>query len=119
LVRIELDEDAEAPLETTGALRQVARRSFARRVLPIAIAAAAASAVTVVAMTWHANPDRPAPVTRFTFTLPEGEQFTAIGRRAIAIAPETGDTSAPQMPVVVNWADELNEQVIVGQLTGE
>src|SRR5206468_5036650 len=59
-----------------------------RRALPLAGAVVATAAVTGAVM-WSFRPSAATPiVTRFSFPLGEGQQFTNTGRRLVAISPD-------------------------------
>ncbi len=59
-----------------------------RRALPIAIGVLLTAALTSAA--WWRGRSEPAPaiVTRFSLTLPEGQDFTNTGRQVVAISPD-------------------------------
>jgi serine/threonine-protein kinase len=63
-------------------------RSLSRRLAPIA-AAILLTAVATSAIWWGTRPTpRPAPLSRFIFSLPEGHHFTSTTRRSLAISPD-------------------------------
>jgi serine/threonine protein kinase/Tol biopolymer transport system component len=58
-----------------------------RRAIPIVATAIIASGLTGLGV-WTAKRSPSLPVVRFTLTLPEGQQFTNIGRQLLAISPD-------------------------------
>jgi serine/threonine-protein kinase len=58
-----------------------------RRAIPALVTAVLASAVTGISV-WSFRPSNPPNITRFSFRLPEGQQFTNPGRQLIAISPD-------------------------------
>jgi Tol biopolymer transport system component len=77
--------DAPAPAIQT---RVVVHRALWRRAMPFAATAALVAAL-VGGVAWSVRPSLPPlTVTRFPFTLPEGQQFTNYQRGAIAISPD-------------------------------
>ena len=62
-------------------------RPLWRRAIPIVATAIIASGLTGFGV-WTVKRLPPLPVVRFTLTLPEGQQFTNVGRQVIAISPD-------------------------------
>ena len=85
-VRAELETIAAAPrlLSSTSALGPRSWWRFAVAAAALAIAAGTLGGVIV----WRAKPLPQQRVTRFAFSLPEGQQFTNYGRRVVAISPD-------------------------------
>jgi Tol biopolymer transport system component len=55
----------------------------------VAIAAAVASAILATAVTWSVRPSpTPAPVSRFTFALPQEQSFSSASRQLVATSPD-------------------------------
>ncbi len=79
------------PVTTTASAVTVAgggaapARPLWRRVLPAVVTAVVVCALTAGAM-WRFRSSVPAPVTRFTMALPDGQQWTG-ARRLIAVSP--------------------------------
>ena len=59
-----------------------------RRAIPVVLSLALAAVAAVAAWTLKPTPPPSTAVTRFPFTLPEGQQFTSTGRQVVAIAPD-------------------------------
>ena len=89
--RIVLDDAASRPIaqrdDRAGSDDRTRRQPW-RRAVPLAISAAAAAALTGTA--WYASlePAAPPAVIRFTVTLPEGQVFTGLSGRAVALSPD-------------------------------
>jgi serine/threonine-protein kinase len=85
-VRAELETIAAAPrlLSSTSALGPRSWWRFAVAAAALAIAAGTLGGVIV----WRVKPLPQQRVTRFAFSLPEGQQFTNYGRRVVAISPD-------------------------------
>src|SRR5262249_38185248 len=58
-----------------------------RRSIPVLVTSILLSQITGCGV-WRLRPASPANVTRFPFTLPEGQQFTNQGRQLVAISPD-------------------------------
>ena len=87
-VRAEIEAIVADPHGTsTIAHVSVPPRPLWRRAIPIVATAIVASGLTGFGL-WTARRSTPAPVARFTLTLPEGQQFTNAGRQVIAISPD-------------------------------
>jgi hypothetical protein len=84
---VQLKWIAEAGSKAGVAAPVVVRRRTRDR-----LAAAAAGAVVVGAMTgaagWMLKPDPPRQIARFALTLPEGEPLSASGRHLVALSPD-------------------------------
>jgi serine/threonine-protein kinase len=63
------------------------RRPVWKRVVPVLTAGIIAAALTGIAM-WSFRSAAPLTVTRFSFPLGEGQQFTNTGRHVLAISPD-------------------------------
>ena len=91
-VRLEIDEGAmgaAAPGAATVAptVRALPGGRLAIAAAAIALVAAAAGGAAV----WRLAPPVPAatgPVTRFSFPLPEGQQFSRLGHQSVAVSPD-------------------------------
>ena len=59
-----------------------------RRAVPVVLGLVLAAVAALAAWTLKPSPPQSTEVTRFSFTLPEGQQFTNTGRRVISIAPD-------------------------------
>jgi serine/threonine-protein kinase len=63
-------------------------RPLWKRAIPVVVTAVVASAL-VGAAAWTVRPPAPSlPVTRFAFTLGEGQQFTSAGGQRLAVSPD-------------------------------
>jgi serine/threonine-protein kinase len=58
-----------------------------KRAIPVLAGLLVAAALAALA-TWYLKPSPAGMVTRFPFTLPEGQQFTGTGRQLVAISPD-------------------------------
>ena len=86
-VRLDID-DALVGTATPGGFGGIVARSPWRRALPFAATAIVAVVFTGIAV-WSVRPSTPAPtVTRFSFPLAEGQQFTNGGRPLVALSPD-------------------------------
>src|SRR5205085_673984 len=64
------------------------KKPFWRRAIPAVVGLVAGAVIAGFAV-WYFKPSPPAIVTRFSFTLPEGQQFTNTGtQQLIAISPD-------------------------------
>jgi serine/threonine-protein kinase len=75
---------------TTSAAPQpiVTPRPWWRRAIPATVASLVVGAIVAIAA-WNLRPSPPPPsVTRFLFTLAEGQQFTNTGRQLVAMSPD-------------------------------
>jgi serine/threonine-protein kinase len=89
-LRIELESIAKAPTAAADAVDvAVAKQPRWRRVLPIGMTAlvTAAMAGAIGWMLWPAQAPVPI-VARSVFLLPDGQNFTNVGRQAVAISPD-------------------------------
>jgi eukaryotic-like serine/threonine-protein kinase len=88
VARLELDSDAYDASPPVPPVAPTVRRPPWSRVLPIAAAALVAGTGGAVAA-WMWRPVlAPAPVTRFSFSLPEGHTFTANNRQMLDVSPD-------------------------------
>ncbi len=89
VARLEIDEGPETDALPATPLAEAARpRPMWRRAMPVAIGVLLAAGLTSAAW-WRLRPEAPpATVTRFAFTLPEGQNFTNAGRHMIAVSPD-------------------------------
>src|SRR5204862_6458467 len=63
-------------------------RPLWRRAIPVVVTAVVASAL-IGAAAWMLRPPTPSsPVTRFAFTLGEGQQFTVVNNQSLAVSPD-------------------------------
>ena len=83
--RISLEQPAVAE---TGAMVPAPQRPLWRRALPAALGAMAGGAL--IGTAWYSSLNRaePRPVTRLTINLPEGQVFTGLSGRALAVSPD-------------------------------
>ena len=83
--RISLEQPASAEIDARLAEPQ---RSLWRRAIPVALGAMAGG--VLIGTAWYLSLDRaaPLPVTRLTINLPEGQVFTGLSGRALAVSPD-------------------------------
>jgi hypothetical protein len=62
-----------------------------RRAIPIAATAIVAAVLTGLIEAMLSPRPAPPTVTRFTFTLPEGQRFVTVNRRKVDISPDGTD----------------------------
>ena len=62
-------------------------RPLWRRAMPLILSAIIAGGLAGTAG-WYFKPSTPLPVTRFQFTLPEGQSFSGVARRVLDISPD-------------------------------
>jgi serine/threonine-protein kinase len=87
-VRAEIETIAADPHGASAvAYASAPPRPFWRRAIPIVATAIIASGLTGFGV-WTVKRSPSLPVVRFTLTLPEGQQFTNIGRQLLAISPD-------------------------------
>jgi serine/threonine-protein kinase len=86
-LRSEIETIAESPRALPASAVSVAPRPLWRRALPVALTAVVTAGLAG-SLAWRLKPTPPAPVTRSTFTLPEGQVFTNPGRTMVAISPD-------------------------------
>ena len=83
--RISLEQPAVAE---TDAMLPAPQRPLWRRAIPVALGAMVGGAL--IGTAWYLSLDRaaPLPVTRLTINLPEGQVFTGLSGRALAVSPD-------------------------------
>ena len=87
-VRLALEGAFETTVPGTAApAPAIQPRPLWRRALPVVAAAVVASAIAGAAA-WTLKPTPPLPVTRFGFTLGDGQQFTSAGGQRLAVSPD-------------------------------
>jgi serine/threonine-protein kinase len=93
--RIEIEHILEDPtgdqLETAVG---VPSPSYWRRAIPLVVAASALTAIVAGIAVWNLMPQpafEPDVVTRFSFVLPEDQDFTNAGRPLVAVSPDGTD----------------------------
>jgi serine/threonine-protein kinase len=91
VARLEIKEALAMPAGSGAAAAgapAIQPRPLWRRALPVVAAAVVAGAI-VGAAAWALRPSPPSsPVTRFTFALGEGQQFTAVNTQSLAVSPD-------------------------------
>jgi serine/threonine-protein kinase len=85
-VRVEIEWLLANPGEALETPQQ--RRPLWKRAIPVTAAAILASAVTLGIAFWSFRSEASAPVTRFSFFLPEDQRFSNTGRSVLAISPD-------------------------------
>ena len=97
--RLEMDdapEESGVPGATSTAQLTATSRSIWKRAMPPITVAVVAGLIAGAAVWKFRTPDRP-KLLRFSYTLPEGQQFTNVARQQIAISPD-----AQQLVYVAN-----------------
>jgi serine/threonine-protein kinase len=115
-VRAEIEAIAAAPRSGPASAQALAPRlPLWRRAMPTAVAALAATGLTA-AVAWNLRPSQlPLAVSRFAFTLPDGQQFTNTGRQVIAISPDGSQmVYVANQRLYVRSMAQLDPQVISG-----
>jgi len=87
-VRVELDAIVDDPHGLKLASTGVGRQPLWKRVLPAAVAGVLAASITAAAAWMLRPPPAPAAITRFSFTLPNDQNFTRTGRHSVVISPD-------------------------------
>jgi len=89
IARLEIDEGlTETPAPTVATAHTlVPLQPIWKRGVPVVVAALVAG-ILVGSAVWRFKPAPPLPVTRFPFTLPDGQRFTTANRQFIAISPD-------------------------------
>ena len=86
--RLEI-QDALAPPAADAVVPSVAPPIVKRRGMAVAIAVGVATMVLAAGIAgWMFKPAAPVTVTRFPFTLPEGQAFTNLGRNPLSLSPD-------------------------------
>ena len=88
-LRLELETAMAEPLAKPVEAPQAAPapKPLWKRAVPVAAAAVLTAALTIAGMRYFA-PSTPKPLTRFSVTLGENQQFTGTGRATVAISPD-------------------------------
>ena len=87
-VRLALEGAFETTIPGTAApAPAIQPRPLWRRALPVVAAAVVVSAM-VGAAAWTLKPTPPLAISRFTFALPEGQQFAVINSQSLALSPD-------------------------------
>ena len=90
VARLEIQEALAMPAgggAATAVVPATRPRPLRRRAIPVAVTAVVVSAM-VGAAAWRLKPTPPSPVTRFAFTLGEGQRFTTNNVQSVAISPD-------------------------------
>jgi serine/threonine-protein kinase len=118
--RIVLDDPAALAVGDKGGVPALAPpQPLWRRASPVVLAAIVAGALAGTTA-WYLKPSTPLKVTRFQFTLPEGQTFTGLARRVVDISPD-----GAQMVYVANGQlylrsmSELDAKAIQGTEAGQ
>ena len=86
-VRAELELIAAAPTAVaSGGTKPFQRAWLAIAAIALTSALVAGSLAAFAA--WRLRPPPPAPVTRFSLSLPKGQHFSNLGRRSITVSPD-------------------------------
>ena len=89
-VRVEIDAIGDDPHGLKFKAGLAVQKPFWRRAIPVTAATLLAAAVTasVTWVMWVTRPVPSAPVARFTYVLPKGQNFTRTGRHVFALSPD-------------------------------
>ena len=80
-----------------------------------AVAAVIGAASLVGLGAWIRGPSAEPPVTRFSFRLPDGERFTNIGRRVVAISPDGSQVAyVANSRIYLRSVSEFDSHVVAG-----
>ncbi len=89
--RIVLDNPAALTAEDVGSVSALATplppRKVWQRAIPVVLSAIVAGALAGTAA-WYLKPSPPLAVTRFQFTLPDGQSFSGVARRMVDVSPD-------------------------------
>ena len=86
--RIVLDDPAAAERAAGGVPALATPRPLWRRAIPIVLSAIMGGVLATAAMVYFTSSQAPLVVTRFPFTLGEGQSLRSTGRQAVAISPD-------------------------------
>jgi Tol biopolymer transport system component len=115
-VRLALEGAFETTVRGTAApAPAIQPRPLFRRALPVLVAVIIASAFTGIAV-WSFGPSTPsATISRFSFTLPEGQAFTNLGRQGVALSPDgTEIASVANRRIYLRSISDLEPRAIPG-----
>jgi serine/threonine-protein kinase len=117
-VRFDVDEVLRAPgVPESGAI-PVGPAPLWRRAMPLA-AAVVVSAGVAGYIAWTFRPEPTRPVARFNIALPEGDQFSFVGRHAVAISPTGSHVAyAANAQLYLRALDQLDPAAIRGSGNG-
>ena len=87
IAKIESGAPDASVISTASALTKVPAPLW-RRAIPVVMGLVLAAVAALAAWTLKPSPPQSTAVTRFSFTLPEGQQFTNTGRQVVSIAPD-------------------------------
>jgi serine/threonine-protein kinase len=87
-LRVELEAIAADPHGLKVQAARATRVPLWKFIVPAAITGVAAAAITAAALSSFRPAPPPAAVTRFSFALPKGQNFTRTGRHVLAISPD-------------------------------
>jgi Tol biopolymer transport system component len=86
VARLDIEEGSTETVSSAAVPTQVtAPRPLWRRAVPATLAALVAGLLVSAAM-WRLAPSAAVPVTRFLFTLPDGQRFTTTNRQLVAVS---------------------------------
>lgn len=87
-----------------------------RPMLPWIAAAAVLTAVIAGVAVWNFKPEKPGPVARFEFDVPEGQSFNSIGvNSVVAVSPDGGRfVYSTSQGLFLRPMDELKAKIIPG-----
>jgi eukaryotic-like serine/threonine-protein kinase len=85
-VRLDIQQVQNEPAVVAQVPTKIVKRPLWKRAIPVVIASALFALLAGFAA-WHVKPLPDNPITRFPFIVPEGQQFTNVGRQLVSIAP--------------------------------
>jgi len=88
-LRLEIESTLSDPTGTSTAQQNIGlkRPALLKRAIPVALAVFVSMLITALTM-WYMRPQSSETVTRFPITLGQGQIFTLVARRELAISPD-------------------------------
>jgi serine/threonine-protein kinase len=86
-VRLDIEQIEQEPGTPAAQAVEVVKAPLWSRAIPVVLALIVGGVITGAAI-WKLRPAATLPVTRFTVTLPEGQNYTNTGRNTVAISPD-------------------------------
>jgi serine/threonine-protein kinase len=86
-VRLDIEQALKEPIAAAHSSSEIARRPLWKRAIPAVVASVLFTSIAGFAA-WHLKPSSDTPIVRFPFTVPDGQQFTNVGRQLVSISPD-------------------------------